>query len=205
MLSKIIFCILDDNRYPYFQIWWDKTEVLMFSISITKHAFLLDDLICFKKLHPPPLIQAEICGKDVKTLSLQTESLVPGTYLANWAVSLAIFQNRYMPNFWHITWNGSHLVLKCSMQMVSLDTDNGTSQKEKGGFESSIGNPARWKSKNSCIGTFCGCCHCSWALSYQGLLQTFGRVLLLSTYQVHQKQCPGTLTCFGWSNKAAWR
>lgn len=55
----------------------------MFSISITKHAFLLDDLICFKKLHPPPLIQAEICGKDVKTLSLQTESLVPGTYLAN--------------------------------------------------------------------------------------------------------------------------
>lgn len=65
----------------------------MFSISITKHAFLLDDLICFKKLHPPPLIQAEICGKDVKTLSLQTESLVPGTYLANWAVSLAIFQN----------------------------------------------------------------------------------------------------------------
>lgn len=83
MLSKIIFCILDDNRYPNFQIRWDKTEVLMFSISITKHAFLLDDLICFKKLHPPPLIQAEICGKDVKTLFLQTESLVPGTYLAN--------------------------------------------------------------------------------------------------------------------------
>lgn len=168
--------------------------------------FLLADLRRFKKLHHPPLIQAEICGKDVKALSLQIESLVPGTYLANWALSLAIFQNTdNMQNFWNVTWNGSHFVLKCPMQMVPLETENRTSQKEKGGFEGSIGNPARWKSKNSHIGTFCGCCHCSWALSNQGLLQAFGRVLLLCTYQVHQKQCPGTLACFGWSNKAAWR